>query len=108
MNSYQAATPRARVFISLAAAAMTALTLGLTVLPATLHSDGNVGLVANASRAAGTVASTVPGDGMPIAFADRARALIPVTIATVRVEERKPTRSPWVCSPGRDQSFALK
>ena len=66
MNSYQAATPRARVAISLAAAAMTALTLGLSVLPATLNSGGNVDLVANASRAAATVASTAPGDGMPI------------------------------------------
>ncbi len=66
MNSYQAATPRARTAISLAAAAMTALTLGLSVLPAKVNSGGNVGPVANASRAADTVASTTPGDGMPI------------------------------------------
>ena len=66
MNSYQAATPRARVAISLAAAAMTALTLGLSVLPAKVNSGGSVGPVANASGAADTVVSTAPGDGMPI------------------------------------------
>ena len=66
MNRYQAATPRARVAISLVAAAMTALTLGLSVLPATLDSGASVGPVAHASRAAETVASTAPGEGMPI------------------------------------------
>jgi len=66
MNRYQAATPRARVAISLAAAAMTALTFGLSVLPATLDSGANVGPIANASHAADTVASAAPGDGMPI------------------------------------------
>ena len=66
MNSYQASTPRARAAISLAAAAMTAFTLGLSVLPAKVNSGGNAGPVANASRAADTVASTTPGDGMPI------------------------------------------
>ena len=66
MNSYQAATPRARAVIALAAAAMTALTLGLSVLPANVNSGGNTGPIANDSRAAATVASTMPGDGMPI------------------------------------------
>jgi hypothetical protein len=66
MNSYQASTPRARAAISIAAAAMTALTLGLSVLPAKVNSDGNVGPLVNAARAAATVASTTPGDGMPI------------------------------------------
>ena len=65
MNSYQASTPRTRAAISLAAAAMAALTLSLSVLPAKVNSGGNVDL-ANASRAAATVASTAPGDGMPI------------------------------------------
>jgi len=66
MNSYQASTPRARATISLAAAAMTALSLGLSVLPAKVDSGANAAPVANASRVADTVASTTPGDGMPI------------------------------------------
>jgi hypothetical protein len=66
MNSYQASTPRARTAISLAAAAMAALTLGLSVLPAKVNSGGSVGPVAKASRAADTMASATPGDGMPI------------------------------------------
>ena len=66
MNSYQASTPRARVAISLAAAAMTALTLGLSVLPAKVNSGGNVDPVAEASRVADTSASTAPGEGVPI------------------------------------------
>ena len=66
MNSYQASTPRARTAISLAAAAMAVLTLGLSVLPAKVNSGGNVGPVAKASRAADTVASATPVDGVPI------------------------------------------
>ena len=66
MNSYQAATPRARTVISLAAAAMAALTLGLSVLPAKVDSGGIVGPVAQASPAAETVATMTQGDGTPI------------------------------------------
>jgi hypothetical protein len=65
MNRYQAATPRARTAISLAAAAMTALTLGLSVLPAK-EFRWNAGPSPEPPRAASTVASTAPGDGMPI------------------------------------------
>jgi hypothetical protein len=66
MNNYQAFTPRARAAILIAAAAMTALTLGLSVLPSKVNSDGNVGPLVNAARAPASVASTTPGDGMPI------------------------------------------
>ena len=66
MNSYQPAPTRVRAAISIAAVAMTALTLGLSVLPAKVNSGGNVGPIANASGAADAVASTTPADGMPI------------------------------------------
>jgi hypothetical protein len=66
MNSYQASTPGARAAIFIAAAAMTALTLGLSVLPAKVNSGADVGPIAKASGAADAAASTTPGDGMPI------------------------------------------
>jgi hypothetical protein len=64
MKSYQAATPRTA--ISIAAAAMTALTLGLSILPAKLNSGGNGESLINASRAFGPAAAAIPGEGMPI------------------------------------------
>ena len=64
MNSYQASTPRAA--ISIAAAAMTALTLGLSILPAELNSGGNGGSLVDAPRTFGPAAVAIPGEGMPI------------------------------------------
>ena len=64
MNSYQAATPRTA--ISLAAAAMAALTLGLSILPAKVNSGGNGGSLATASSTFGPAAVAIPGEGMPI------------------------------------------
>ncbi len=64
MNCYQAATPRAAILI--AAVVMTALTLGLSILPAKVNSGGNVGSFANGSRVFGPSASALPGEGMPI------------------------------------------
>ena len=62
MNSYRPAAPRAA--FTLAAVAMTVLTLGLSVLPAK-NSGENAGAVASASRAISPAAAT-SDEGMPI------------------------------------------
>jgi hypothetical protein len=64
MKSYQARTPRAA--ISIAAVVMTALTLGLSVLPAKVNTSGRIDSVANATPSAGRAASATLGEGMPI------------------------------------------
>ena len=64
MNSYQAATPRTA--ISIAAVVMTALTLGLSILPAKVNSGEDGRTLVNASRTFGPAAGAIPGEGMPI------------------------------------------
>ena len=64
MKSYQAATPRAA--ITIAAVAMTVLTLGLSVLPAKVYSGGSTRAFAGPSNSAPPVAVAASGDGMPI------------------------------------------
>lgn len=63
MNSYRPAAPRAA--FTLAAVAMTMLTLGLSVLPAK-KSGENADAVASASRAVPVAAATASEEGMPI------------------------------------------
>jgi len=57
MNRYQPSSPRA--IIGIAAVAMAALTLGLSVLPATLHSVDPAARIEAAARAIGPVATDV-------------------------------------------------
>jgi hypothetical protein len=62
MKNYEASMPRTAILI--AAAMMTALTLGLSILPAKVNSGGNA--EALASRATVPAESAAPSEGMPI------------------------------------------
>ena len=64
MNRYQASMPRAVMMI--AAVAMSALTLGLSVLPAKLASDGYEARLQAASRASASATTDVARGGAPI------------------------------------------
>ena len=64
MKTYSSSTPR--VAITVAAAAMTAITLGLSVLPATMNTTGARPAFTNVSHNLGSTAGAIPGDRMPI------------------------------------------
>ena len=64
MNRYQATTPRAAMII--AAVAMSALTLGLSVLPAIVGSGNAEAQLGNAVGARPPRATDVAGNGAPI------------------------------------------
>jgi hypothetical protein len=64
MNRYQTATPRAAMMI--AAVAMSALTLGLSVMPATHGSDDPAARVGAVSGADAPMAAGIAANGTPI------------------------------------------
>ena len=100
MNSYQAATPRAA--ITIAAVAMTVLTLGLSVLPAKVNPGESANVIASASRAAApmTVANA-SDEGMPIVVygvRDKETAM-----QKVHVPHAQKVHVPHVVPPQRQQ-----
>ena len=79
MNRYQAATPRAALMI--AAVAMSALTLGLSVLPAVLGSGNAEAQLGAAAGAKAPTAGGFGGNGAPLmvyGVGEQATALEPV------------------------------
>jgi hypothetical protein len=99
MNSYRPRTPRA-VF-TLAAVAMTVLTLGLSVLPAKLNSGQSAVALASASRAASPAADSASADGMPIVVygvRDKETAM-----QKVHVPRAQKVHVPHVVPPQRQQ-----
>jgi hypothetical protein len=99
MNSYRPATPRAA--FTLAAVAMTVLTLGLSVLPAKVQSGENAGALASASRAVPPAAVSASGDGMPImVFGVRDKE---TAMQKVRVPHAQKVHVPHVVPPQRQQ-----
>ena len=90
MKTYQAASPR--VAISIAAVAMTALTLGLSILPANVKLGGNVDPLASASHGAGPAAVAASGEGRPI------------IVYGVREEKTAMQKFPHVVPPRKHQS----
>ena len=98
MNSYRPPAPRAA--FTLAAVAMTVLTLGLSVLPAKVDSGENAGAVASASRAI-PAAATAAEEGMPImvyGVRDKETAM-----QKVRVPHAQKVHVPHVGPPQRQQ-----
>ena len=99
MKSYQAATPRAA--ITIAAVAMTVLTLGLSVLPAKVNSGASAGALASASPAVPATASLASGDGMPIVvYGIRDKETV---MQKVRVPHAQKVHVPHVVPPQRQQ-----
>ena len=99
MKSYQPAAPRAA--FTLAAVAMTVLTLGLSVLPAKVNSGENSGAVASASRAISPAAAAASEEGMPImvyGVRDKETAM-----QKVRVPHAQKVHVPHVGPPQRQQ-----
>ena len=99
MKSYQAATPRAA--ITIAAVAMTVLTLGLSVLPAKVDSRASTGALASAPSAASPVADAASGVAMPIVvygIRDKETAM-----QKVRAPHAQKVHVPHVGPPQRQQ-----
>ncbi len=101
MKSYQAATPRAA--ITIAAVAMTVLTLGFAVLPAKVSSGGSADALASASGAASPVAGATASDGMPIVvygIRDKETAM-----QKIHVPRAQKVHVPHVVPPQRQQIY---
>ena len=99
MNSYQAATPRTA--ITIAAVAMTVLTLGLSVLPAKLNPGERADVLASASPAAPMTVANGSDEGMPIVVygvRDKETAM-----QKVRVPHAQKVHVPHVVPPQRQQ-----
>jgi predicted RNA methylase len=99
MKSYRPAAPRA-VF-TLAAVAMTVLTLGLSVLPARVDSGAGTSALASASPGTSPAAVAASGDGMPImvyGVRDKETAM-----QKVRVPHAQKVHVPHVVPPQRQQ-----